>query len=59
MHRNSKDVLMIRNSSFKPRTPTICVDESTEDKTTYAVGELDRRVLAAGYYRHELMSEFR
>ena len=50
----------IQQSGFCDKSPlTISIEDSPDDKTTYLAGELDRRKLAAAYYRMEIMSEVR
>ena len=55
--RDSEAVKRIRKSGFSDSSKTSIVVEdenSNADKTTYTPGELDRRHLAAAYYRKGL-----
>ena len=57
-HRDSPELKQIRSTELNPRTPSVTIDE-TDDDTTFTIGELSRKVLAAAYYRYEIMSEVR
>ena len=58
--RESSGFKNIHKSGFCDKSPlSINIEVTSEDKTSYVAGELDRRKLAAAYYRFEIMSEVR